>query len=82
MPEYHLDVRTPTFARLLDGRLTFHLCVDHWGYCADDMVCFHEVHGHHGPTGRTRWKRVTWVGMGEGLVEGYVCLALGEPEAA
>ncbi len=77
MREFHFNVRTPTFARLLDGRLTFHICVNNWGYYAEDLVCFHEFHGQRGATGRTLWKRVTWVGMGAGLAKGYICLALG-----
>lgn len=77
MADLTFDVRTPTFARILEGRLPFHVCVDNWGIGAGERVCFREVHGATGPTGRTLCKTVTWVYVGEGLEEGYIVLGFG-----
>lgn len=84
MPAYTFDVRPPTFARLLDGRLTFHVCVDNWQYAGGDTLCFRECHGQYGYTGRKLYKHVTCRYHGDGIAPGYVCLALGDrpPEDA
>lgn len=80
MPGYSFDVRTPTFARLLDGTLPFHVVVDNWGYCAGDTACFVERHGQQGPTGRTLTLTITWVYEGAGMEPGYVVLGFGHWE--